>query len=109
MNFAAYSTAVARTMRADMTERESLANWALGLAGEVGEVCEPIKKHLFHGKPLQREALIAELGDVLWYLEALAQTLGTTLGDVADVNVSKLDARWPNGFRVPKHEEGDGA
>lgn len=107
MNFRDYTNAVARTMGCNLSTEEALANWALGLCGEAGEVSEPIKKYLFHGKPLDRDALLRELGDVLWYAEAMAQTLGSTLGDVADVNISKLDARWPSGFRVPKHEEGD--
>lgn len=67
----------------------------VGLTGEIGEIAEPIKKHLFHGKTLDREALLQEVGDVLWYLEALASDLGSSLGEVARENIAKLRLRHP--------------
>lgn len=47
---------------------------ALGLIGETGEVADIVKKHLWHGKPLDREHFIEELGDVAWYAVASALT-----------------------------------
>jgi len=44
----------------------------LGLIGELGEVCDLVKKVEWHGKTLDREELILELGDVCWYAVALA-------------------------------------
>jgi NTP pyrophosphatase (non-canonical NTP hydrolase) len=49
-------------------ERDSKFLAAMGLAGEAGEVCDLLKKHLLHGKELDRDELNKELGDVLWYL-----------------------------------------
>lgn len=100
MNFADYQAAVARTANSSLTREQRLANWALGLAGETGEVVEPIKKFLFHGKQLDEVALLDEMGDALWYLGALADELGTTLEDVAKRNVAKLWKRWPDGFQT---------
>lgn len=80
------------------TERDRLANWALGLAGEAGEVADALKKHLFHGKPLDRDALLKECGDVSWYLAVLASELGFTLDEVFLKNVEKLRARYPLGW-----------
>lgn len=70
---------------------------SLGLAGEAGETVEMIKKHLYHARPLDREKLKKELGDVLWYVAALASAQGLTLREVAEGNIEKLDARYPTG------------
>lgn len=65
----------------------------LGLAGEVGEVCEKIKKNIRDGRVLDKDDLTKELGDVLWYLSALAGDLGIDLEDVAFKNYEKLKSR----------------
>lgn len=65
----------------------------LGLAGEVGEICEKVKKHIRDGRVLDKEDLTKELGDVLWYLSALAGDLGIDLEDVAKTNYEKLKSR----------------
>lgn len=70
----------------------------LGLVGEAGEVAELIKKHVFHDRPLDREKLIKEMGDVLWYLNCLAvRCCQVSLTDVMDANIAKLRARYPEG------------
>ncbi len=65
----------------------------LGLAGEVGEICEKIKKHVRDGRVLDKEDLKKELGDVLWYLSTLATDLEISLDDVAVTNYEKLKSR----------------
>lgn len=75
-----------------------LAVGALGLTGEAGEFADLIKKHLGHGHPLDYEAAIRELGDVLWYVATCSARLGVSLEEVAKVNVEKLQARYPDGF-----------
>lgn len=72
---------------------------ALGLAGETGEVIEKIKKMIrdkngvFHPTPEDIAELKKELGDVLWYLSALAFYNGIDLDDVARANLDKLRSR----------------
>ena len=63
----------------------------LGLCGESGEVAEKIKKHMRDGRTLVGVGL--ELGDVLWYISALADDLGVTLEEIAQANVAKLSSR----------------
>ena len=63
----------------------------LGLCGESGEVAEKIKKHVRDGKSLN--GLKKELGDVLWYIAALAEDLGISLQDIAELNIQKLSDR----------------
>ena len=52
MNLDEYQQLAARTLGRDRTHEQQLANAALGLTGEAGEVAEVIKKHLFHATPL---------------------------------------------------------
>jgi NTP pyrophosphatase (non-canonical NTP hydrolase) len=72
----------------------------LGL-GEAGEVQGKIKKVLRDSKgqitPEIKEALIAEMGDNLWYIAALATELGVTLDEVGKKNLDKLFDRAERG------------
>jgi NTP pyrophosphatase (non-canonical NTP hydrolase) len=73
----------------------------LGLANEAGEVAGKIKK-VFRDKEGQindetREALKAELGDVLWYLAQVATELDLTLDEIAEYNIDKLMDRLERG------------
>ena len=63
----------------------------LGLCGEAGEVAEKVKKYIRDGTPMLGVGL--ELGDVLWYISALADGLGVTLEEIAQANVDKLRSR----------------
>jgi len=76
---------------------------ALKLNGEAGEVAEKVGKLMRdkgywpgEGKEISNEdrhALLLELGDVLWYVAAIATELSTNLEDVATMNLKKLDDR----------------
>ena len=99
MNLSEYQTEASRTMNR-IAITDELANHGLGLAGEAGEVIEHIKKHCYHGKPLDADSLFEELGDVLWYLAAIATTAGLSLDQIGDHNIQKLKKRYPDGFRL---------
>ena len=75
-----------------------LAAYGLGIAGESGECADIIKKHIGHGHPLNVEKLKLELGDVLWYVAALAHLIDMPLSEIAQANLDKLRKRYPNGF-----------
>jgi NTP pyrophosphatase (non-canonical NTP hydrolase) len=109
-----YQREAERTLSYNYTDQRSgLTLGALGLAGESGEAVDLLKKHLFHDQPLDTDKLRKELGDVLWYLAAIATSAGLSLDDVARANVTKLRARFPNGFTpeasVAKADERGGA
>ena len=70
---------------------------ALGLCGEAGEAAEKVKKAIRDDAgeltPERREALAAELGDVLWYVAQLATEAGLDLDQLARSNLDKLLSR----------------
>jgi NTP pyrophosphatase (non-canonical NTP hydrolase) len=67
-----------------------------GLPGETGEVCEKLKKYVRDGV-LDKDALCRELGDVLYYLTAIALAFGITLEEVVQGNMDKLTDRAKRG------------
>ena len=76
----------------------NLAISTLGLVGEAGEVSEIIKKNLGHGHDIKIDNVAKELGDVLWYISDIASQLGLNLESIAERNIDKLKARYPEGF-----------
>jgi NTP pyrophosphatase (non-canonical NTP hydrolase) len=103
LTLADYQQISRRTMPKNLNAQECLT-LALGLSGEAGEVGEVIKKHHGHGIPLDPSKLAAELGDVLWYLAAIATAYEIDLNAVARGNIWKLRQRYPDGFtRGGKH------
>lgn len=98
MRFDEYQELAGRTSPADRPALEKLTNGALGLGGEAGEVVELVKKHRYHGHELDPDLVAKELGDVLWYVAEICRATGLSMGDVAQRNVDKLRARYPEGF-----------
>ena len=87
---------------------------ALGLTAEAGEFTEVVKKIILQGKPYNEENVFhmkRELGDICWYLAQACMALDTTFDEIIEMNVRKLEARYPGGeFDVHKSEnrkEGD--
>lgn len=83
-------------------EEGRIAAAALGLVGEAGETSEVLKKWLFHGHEFVREEIVKELGDVMWYVTELCNSLDLTLDEVLDQNMIKLKARYGDGFSTEK-------
>jgi NTP pyrophosphatase (non-canonical NTP hydrolase) len=87
---------------------ERLTTAGVGLAAESGEFLEIVKKMVFQGKPWNddnREHLIIELGDVMWYVANACIALDISFDDVVRGNVKKLEKRYPGGsFSVDKSE-----
>lgn len=78
--------------------------WAMGIAGEAGEVLEKWKKIVAYqdGKFTETNLveLKKELGDVMWYIAVFASSLGLSLEDIIQLNVAKLqDRKKRNVFR----------
>ena len=79
---------------------ERLLTAAVGLCAESGEFTEVVKKIVFQGKPVNEDNIFhlkRELGDVMWYLAQACLALDTTIDEVIEMNVEKLQSRYPGG------------
>ena len=87
---------------------ERLTTSGVGLAAESGEFLEIVKKMVFQGKPwsdANREHLLIELGDVMWYVANACIALDVDFEEVIEMNVKKLEKRYPGGsFDIHKSE-----
>ena len=73
---------------------------ALGLTAESGEFTEVVKKIILQGKPYNEENVFhmkRELGDICWYIAQACMALDTTFDEVIEMNVEKLEKRYPGG------------
>lgn len=93
---------------------ERLLTAGVGINAEGGEFLEIIKKMVFQGKPYNednREHLIIELGDIMWYVAQACMALEVSFDDVVARNVKKLEKRYPGGafdvYYSENREEGD--
>ncbi len=81
-----------------LTEGDArLVENTLGLVGEAGEVAEKVKKLIRDSTKVDRDEIIKELGDVVFYATALANYFDGSLEEVVEVNIDKLDGRERRG------------
>jgi len=72
---------------------------ATGVSGEAGELLDAVKRVVAYNKPIDRENVIEELGDIEFYMEGLRDSLGITRDETLEHNHHKLmTKRYPNGF-----------
>lgn len=98
-----YQELAARTLiakpDAEYTPEQIMLVWnGLGLAGEAGEICDLLKKGIFHQHGIDVAKVREELGDLMWYIAAVCTKLDISLDEVLDQNVAKLKRRYPAGY-----------
>jgi NTP pyrophosphatase (non-canonical NTP hydrolase) len=99
MELSDYQREAEKTDRTDRFEgqgKEGLMVPLLGLAGETGSLLTLYKKLLRDGDAYQavKENITEELGDVLWYIAAIARRANVDLDAVARFNLQKTADRW---------------
>ena len=81
---------------------------ALGICAEGGEFTEIVKKIVFQGKPVNADNVYhmkRELGDIMWYVAQACMSLDTTIDEIIEMNVEKLEKRYPGGEFDVHHSE----
>jgi len=104
MNLNDYGDQAASTLLGDHQHGDitaQLTAQVLGLVGESGEVAEKFKKLIRDKQGVisdeDRAEIIKELGDILWYINAVARLLGSDITDVAEKNLEKVLSRKARG------------
>lgn len=77
-----------------LSDPDHLTHMVLGVAGEAGELVDAIKKHTIYEKPLDRENVVEELGDLAFYMQGIMNPLGITWQEIIDANHVKLGKRY---------------
>ena len=107
-NFADLFTRLTELEASDDADVPHLLTAALGLTAEAGEFTEVVKKIILQGKPYNEDNVFhmkRELGDICWYIAQACMALDTTFDEIIEMNVEKLQARYPGGsFDVHKSE-----
>ena len=100
-SFAGYQIEAARTIDYDLPIHDLIQHSLFGMCSEVGELNGLYQKKLV-GHEFDREHAKKELGDVLWFIAEYCTAMGWTLGEVARLNIEKLEKRYPDGFDTDK-------
>ena len=104
-----YQEAAARTINKTLWQNQQAYHALHGMASEIGELHGLYQKS-YQGHELRASHLKKELGDLLWFIAEYCTAMGWTLEDVAQTNIDKLKARYPEGFDADKslhRKEGD--
>jgi NTP pyrophosphatase (non-canonical NTP hydrolase) len=75
-----------------------LMHGAIGMATEVGELQDAIKKLFIYGKELDGVNVMEECGDVLWYIALALDAVDCTMEQCMARNIAKLQKRFPERF-----------
>ena len=86
-----------------------LIHGMLGLISESGEIADTLKRWLYYRQPLDEDNLKEEIGDLLWYVALICNTLGIQMSDCMESNIRKLQKRFPEKFdqELAKEENRD--
>ncbi len=107
MTFDEYQALASATDASEISKGEDFSILLLGLAGEAGSLLTLYKKWLRDGDAFQilEERISEELGDVLWYVAAIARRRRVSLESIAEANLKKTSARWLEGTKQGLFDE----
>lgn len=104
-----YQELAARTINKNLYPEEVEQHALHGMASEIGEL-HGIYQKAYQGHEFDEEHAKKELGDLLWFVAEYCTAMGWDLGLIMMKNISKLMARYPEGFKEEdslNREEGD--
>jgi len=79
-------------------ETHKLVHASLGIGSEAGELQSAVKAFWIYNRELDEGNVIEEIGDLLFYIEALCQVCDLSIPDCMVANIAKLRKRYPQGY-----------
>lgn len=104
-----YQALAGRTINKNLTSAAQENHALHGMPGEIGELHSLYQK-VYQGHELDRNHAKKEVGDLLWFIAEYCTAMGWDMGEVAQLNIDKLRARYPEGFETDRslhRAEGD--
>jgi len=98
MDLKEYQKLCKLTARKGETTHEELCNWGLGVSGEAGDIASCIKKLVFHKNDAIKDGIKENIGDMMWYVSMICNSLGWDFEKILDENIKKLKERYSQGF-----------
>ncbi len=102
MNTNQYQLKAARTLPNLSSQLMDDLHMILGMQTEVAELADAYKKAIAYNKPLDEVNIKEEIGDTLWYIANMCNLHGWSMEDIMDVNIKKLETRYPEKFTEEK-------
>lgn len=109
MDMNEYQVLAARTINKEIGDVGQIAHSLHGMVSEIGEL-HGIYQKGYQGHEVSTEHLKRELGDLLWFVAEYCTANNWCLADIARMNIDKLIARYPEGFKADNslhRKEGD--
>ena len=78
--------------------KKHLLNASAGISVESAEVLQSIQRYVYCGKDLNKDHIVEECGDVLWYISYLLTKLGVSLEECLRLNLTKVIKKYPERF-----------
>lgn len=102
-----YQQLALRTLASDVAADhfKVCMNALSGMMSEAGEVAEILKKHFFHGHPMDDATIMhlkKEMGDQMWYWAVMCFAFNFDPAEILAINITKLIARYPDGFSTER-------
>lgn len=92
-----YQQLASRTINKNLNIIEMEHHALHGMVGEIGEI-NSIYQKAYQGHKFDTTHIKKELGDLLWFIAEYCTSQNWSLQDIADMNIEKLKARYPEGF-----------
>ena len=90
-----YQKGVERTRNKYCSAEDEVKSYCLGMSSEVGKLIGHMKNVW---KRLDDVNIVEGMGDIFWYITAIASTLEIDIDEVLNYNLIKLEKRYPDGF-----------
>lgn len=75
-----------------------LMHGLIGVTGEVGELASAVEKYVWYNQHFDRNNVVKELGDVLWYVAEMCDAVDIDMEQVMETVINKLRTRYPDKY-----------